>query len=106
MAAIVRRPPFPSPSRGIEWAVVLGTPEPTGYPRAQCGIGPCASGTGADRLPFVGFETLARLLVGSTTGIVLQYLTDQDRSRSQRDLDTISAMLIRLAGIGADPNRG
>jgi len=45
----------------------------------------------------VGFDTLARLLVGSTTGIVLQFLTDQDRARSRRDLDTITDMLVHLA---------
>jgi len=51
----------------------------------------------------VDFDTIARVLVGSTTGMVLQYLTDHDRARSQRDLDTIAEMLIHLAGVEPGP---
>ena len=45
----------------------------------------------------VPFDTLARVLVGSVIGIVLQYLSDHDKARSQRDLHAATDMLVRLA---------
>ena len=47
----------------------------------------------------VPFDTLARVLVGSVMGIVLQYLSDHDRTRSQRDLQAVTEMLVRLADV-------
>lgn len=51
----------------------------------------------------VPFDTLARVLVGSVMGIVLQYLGDRDRDRSQRDLQASMEMLIRLAAVRPAP---
>jgi len=45
----------------------------------------------------VSFETLARALVGSVMGLVLEFLSDQDRARSERDLQTLTDMLVLLA---------
>jgi AcrR family transcriptional regulator len=45
----------------------------------------------------VPFDTLARALVGSVIGLVLEYLSDPDKSRSQGDLQTATDMLVRLA---------
>ena len=45
----------------------------------------------------VPFDTLARALVGSVMGLVLEYLSDQDEARSQSDLQTATDMLVRLA---------
>ena len=47
----------------------------------------------------VPFDTLARVLVGSVIGIVLHYLSDHDRTRSERDLLAAIEMLVRLADV-------
>lgn len=47
----------------------------------------------------VPFDTLARVLVGSVMGTVLEYLSDQDKARSARDLHAVMDMLIRLAAV-------
>lgn len=47
----------------------------------------------------VPFGTLARVLVGSVMGLVLQHLSDEDQARSQEDLDAVIEMLIRLAAV-------
>lgn len=51
----------------------------------------------------VPFDTLARVLVGVVMGIVLQYLGDHDRDRSQRDLQASMEMLVRLAAVNPTP---
>jgi AcrR family transcriptional regulator len=51
----------------------------------------------------VPFDTLARVLVGSVIGIVLHYLSDHDRTRSERDLRAATEMLIRLADVRPAP---
>ena len=51
----------------------------------------------------VPFDTLARVLVGSVMGIVVQYLSDHDRARSQRDLHTVTEMLIHHAAVHPAP---
>jgi AcrR family transcriptional regulator len=45
----------------------------------------------------VPFDNLARAVVGGVMGTVLQYLSDQDMTRSQRDLHTLMDMLVALA---------
>jgi AcrR family transcriptional regulator len=45
----------------------------------------------------VPFDTLARVLVGGVMGAVLEYLSDQDQARSQRDLNALADMLVALA---------
>ena len=45
----------------------------------------------------VPFDTLARALVGSVMGTVLQYLSDQDTNRSRQDLKALTDMLVALA---------
>ena len=45
----------------------------------------------------VPFDTLARALVGGVLGIVMQYLSDHDKARSQRDLHALADMLVSLA---------
>lgn len=45
----------------------------------------------------VPFDTLARALVGSILGLVLEFLSDQDQARSQHDLQIVTDMLVRLA---------
>jgi AcrR family transcriptional regulator len=47
----------------------------------------------------VPFDTLARALVGAIMGTVLEYLSDQDQTRSQHDLQTLTEMLIHLAAV-------
>lgn len=47
----------------------------------------------------VPFDTLARVLVGGMMGIALQYLGDQDRARSLRDVEAVSEMVVRLAAV-------
>ena len=47
----------------------------------------------------VPFDTLARVLLGGMMGIALQYLGDQDRARSLRDLEAVSEMAVRLAAV-------
>jgi AcrR family transcriptional regulator len=47
----------------------------------------------------VPFDTLGRALVGSVIGITLQYLSDRDQARSQRDLQALTQMLTRLAAV-------
>jgi AcrR family transcriptional regulator len=59
--------------------------------------------SGAGEVCAVPFDTLARVLVGSVMGIVVQYLSDRDRARSQRDLHAVTEMLIRLAAIHPAP---
>ena len=51
----------------------------------------------------VPFDTLARVLVGSVIGIVLHYLSDHDRTRSERDLRAAMEMLVRLADVHPAP---
>lgn len=53
--------------------------------------------TNAGETCAVPFDTLARALVGSILGLVLEYLSDQDLARSQHDLRTVTDMLVRLA---------
>ena len=45
----------------------------------------------------VPFDTLARAHVASVMGIVLGYLADHDKARSQRDLHALADMLVSLA---------
>src|SRR3954453_24023407 len=45
----------------------------------------------------VAFDTLARALVGAVMGTVLEFLSDPNNARSQRDLHTVADMLVRLA---------
>ena len=45
------------------------------------------------------FDTLARALVGGVMGIALQYLGDQDRARSLRDVEVLSEMVVGLAAV-------
>ena len=47
----------------------------------------------------VPFDTLAQALVGGVMGTVLEYLADQDRDRSQRDLEALTEMLVALAAV-------
>ena len=47
----------------------------------------------------VPFDTLARVLVGNVMGLVLHYLGDRDRARSQRDLRAVAEMLVSLAAV-------
>ena len=51
----------------------------------------------------VPFDTLARVLVGGVRGLVLQYLSDHDRARSQRDLQALTQMLVNLAAVRPAP---
>ena len=51
----------------------------------------------------VPLDTLARVLVGSVIGIVLHYLSDHDRTRSERDLRAATEMLVRLADVHPAP---
>ena len=53
----------------------------------------------AGELCAVPFDTLARALVGGVMGIALQYLGDQDRARSLRDVEVLSEMVVRLAAV-------
>ena len=53
----------------------------------------------AGELCAVPFDTLARAVVGGVMGIALQYLGDQDRARSLRDVEVLSEMIIRLAAV-------
>jgi len=52
----------------------------------------------------VPFDTLARVLVGNVMGIVVQYLSDRDRARSERDVQAITEMLIQHAAIHPAPS--
>ena len=45
----------------------------------------------------VPYDTLARVLVANVLGLVLHYLSDHDKARSQRDLHAVVDMLIALA---------
>ena len=45
----------------------------------------------------VPFDTLARALVGGVIGLVLEYLSDQDETRSLQDLHALADMLVHLA---------
>ena len=54
----------------------------------------------------VPFDTLARALVGGVMGIVLEYLSDHDATRSQRDLQAVTDMLVRLAAPRPAPHNG
>ena len=55
----------------------------------------------------VPFDTLARALVGGVMGTVLEYLSDQDQDRSQRDLEALTEMLVALAAVRpATPTAG
>ena len=45
----------------------------------------------------VPFDTLARVLVANVMGLVLHYLSDHDKARSQRDLHAVADMLVALA---------
>jgi len=51
----------------------------------------------------VPFDTLARAMVGGVMGTVLEYLSDPDTPRSQRDLDTLIDMLVALAAARPSP---
>jgi len=53
----------------------------------------------AGELCAVPFDTLARALVGGVMGIALQYLGDQDRARSLRDVEVLSEMVVGLAAV-------
>lgn len=53
----------------------------------------------AGELCAVPFDTLARVLIGGMMGIALQYLGDQDRARSLRDVEAVSEMAVRLAAV-------
>jgi AcrR family transcriptional regulator len=53
----------------------------------------------AGELCAVPFDTLARALVGGVMGIALQYLGDQDRARSLRDVEVLSEMAVGLAAV-------
>ena len=44
------------------------------------------------------FDSLARILVATMTGIVLQYIADPDQSRAEVDLRAVADMLVKLAG--------
>lgn len=61
------------------------------------------AGSRAGEVCAVPFDTLARVLVGNVMGLVLQYLSDRDRARSQRDLQAITDILVALADVRAAP---
>ena len=46
----------------------------------------------------IPFESLARVLVASIDGLILQRVCDPDASRSRRDLDVVIEMLVHIAG--------
>ncbi len=49
----------------------------------------------------VPFEVLARVMVASVDGVILQYVGDPDLSRSRRDLAVVIEMLVDLTKVGA-----
>jgi AcrR family transcriptional regulator len=62
-----------------------------------------AAAENAGEVCAVPFDTLARAVVGGVMGIALQYLGDQDRARSLRDVEILSEMLVRLADVRPSP---
>lgn len=52
----------------------------------------------------IPYETLARVLVGSVMGMVMQYLANRDRARSQHDLDALTNLLIGLTVVRPAPS--
>lgn len=53
----------------------------------------------AGELCAVPFDALARVVVASIDGVILQYVADPDDARSRRDLGAVVDMLVDLAGI-------
>ncbi|WP_425834104.1 TetR/AcrR family transcriptional regulator [Streptomyces fractus] len=53
----------------------------------------------AGEVSAVPFEALARVLVAAVDGIILQFLSDPDTTRSRRDLALTADMLIGLASV-------
>jgi AcrR family transcriptional regulator len=53
----------------------------------------------AGELCAVPFDALARVMVASVDGIILQFVADPDDARSRRDLAMLTEMLVDLAGI-------
>jgi AcrR family transcriptional regulator len=54
----------------------------------------------------VPFDTLGRVLVAQTIGLVLQYVSDPDETRTAHDVQIIIGLIIHLAGVrrpGARP---
>ena len=47
----------------------------------------------------VPFDALARVIVASNIGIVLQYIADPDPARSRRDLQAVIDLMVHLAGV-------
>ncbi len=47
----------------------------------------------------VPFDMLARVLVAVVDGVILQYVSDPDDTRSRRDLDAATEMVVHLAGV-------
>lgn len=53
----------------------------------------------ANELCAVPFDALARVMVASVDGMILQYVADPDDVRARRDLAMVTEMLVDLAGI-------
>ena len=53
----------------------------------------------ADELCAVPFDALARVVVASVDGVILQYVADPDDARSRRDLASVTDMLVHLASV-------
>ncbi|MGV9322016.1 TetR/AcrR family transcriptional regulator [Streptomyces sp. NPDC003660] len=51
----------------------------------------------------VPFAQLARLMVASLDGLIMQYVCDPHPARSRQDLEAITEMLVSLAGVRRDP---
>jgi len=47
----------------------------------------------------VPFDALARVLVASVDGLILQYVADPDAARARHDLAIVTEMLVDLAGV-------
>ncbi|MFJ3660032.1 TetR/AcrR family transcriptional regulator [Streptomyces sp. NPDC090119] len=50
----------------------------------------------------VPFAQLARLVVASLDGLIMQYVCDPHEARSRQDLEAVTEMLVGLAGVRAD----
>ena len=55
----------------------------------------------AGELCAVPFEALARVMVASVDGIILQYVADPDDARARRDLAMLTEMLVDLVDVRA-----
>lgn len=53
----------------------------------------------AGEVSAVPFDTLARVIVASNIGVVLQYLADPDPARCRRDLQAVIEMVVNLADV-------